>query len=173
MFRLAKVLSWKERLEKEARVELAALEARQSRLEHDATQAAATRRSAPDAGEMSIDDLAAWAQYAESLRRRERQLREEAGRLTPEVEEKRQAHLVLRQEVEGLRKLQERAEKRAKQERERAAQAEMDDLAGRRSLPGGGNPFRVDSEEFTPSELDAPTNEAPEAEYEGNRGGAR
>ena len=108
MFRLAKVLSWKERLEKEARVELAALEARQSRLEHDATQAAATRRSAPDAGEMSIDDLAAWAQYAESLRRRESQLREEAGRLTPEVEEKRQAHLVLRQEVEGLRKLQER-----------------------------------------------------------------
>lgn len=173
MFRLAKVLSWKERLEREARAELAALEARQSRLEHDATLAAETRRAAPDTGEMSIDDLAAWAQYAESLRRREGQLREEAGRLGPELEEKRHAHLALRQEVEGLRKLRDRAEKRAKQDRERTAQAEMDDLAGRRRLPAGGNPFRFGSEESTPSNLDAPTDEALKPEYEGNRGGAR
>lgn len=173
MFRLAKVLSWKERLEREARVEFAALEARQSRLEHDATLAAETRQAAPNGETLGIEELAAWAQYAEGLRRREHQLREEANRLAPELEEKRQAHLALRQEVEGLRKLKERAERSAKKHRERTAQAEMDDLAGRRSLPGSGNPFRVGSEEFTPTELDASTNTAPEAEYEGNRGGAR
>ena len=145
MFRLARVLAWKERKEREAMSELARVERRLAELQAGADALARERTELPDA-DHEFERLVAWARYAEGLRRREASLRERARGLAPEVEEKRREHRELRQEVEGLRKLREREVCRVRKRRERSQQEQLDDIAARRFLPGAGNFFPFETE---------------------------
>ena len=144
MFRLARVLKWKERQEREALSELAHVERKLAELESGADRLARERGELPD-GEHEIERLVVWARYAEGLRRREASLRDRARGLAPEVEEKRRVHRELRQEVEGLRKLREREVTRTRRRRERSQQEQLDDIAARRFLPGAGNFFPLET----------------------------
>jgi flagellar export protein FliJ len=145
MFRLARVLAWKERQEREALSALAAVERQLADLEAGADALVRERGTLPD-HESDVERLAAWARYAEGLRRRESSLRARARGLAPQVEERRGAHRELRQEVEGLRKLREREIRRRRKRWERSQQEQLDDIAARRFLPGAGNFFPLETE---------------------------
>ena len=145
MFRLAKVLEWKELLEKEARAERLRAEQRATDLARDAARTRSERRSFPDdqAADAGIEELAAWAKRSELLRRRETALLQRLESLRPELEAKRAAHLELRRDVESLRKLRDRTLREQRRRRERAAQELLDDAGARRFLPGAGNGFPI------------------------------
>jgi flagellar export protein FliJ len=141
MFRLDKVLRWKERLEKEALARRAAAEAALYDLERAAARLRDERVSVPDTSDGCVDTLVRWAGYAEALRRQEERVRLRAVKLRPEVEEARRAHLEIRREVEGLRKLKERTRRRHLRQVARAQQEILDDAASRPFLPGSGSKF--------------------------------
>jgi flagellar export protein FliJ len=143
MFRLAKVLQWKERLEEDARGRRLDVEGRAADLERDMTRLRAERAAFPDAvsGDHVIRDLAAWAKRSELLRRNEQSLRKRRAALQAELETRRAEHLAIRQEVESLRKLRERRREEEAQLRERRSQEMTDEAAARRFLPGGGRKF--------------------------------
>jgi flagellar biosynthesis chaperone FliJ len=139
MFRLDKVLRWKERLEKEARAERFGLQRRADELAEERLRLEDERAAVPDDG--CSGDLAAWSEWNEAVRRREGMLARRQDALRPKLEDAVRAHLALRREVEGLRRLRERALATARRRRERKAQEAIDDAANRRGLPGGGMKF--------------------------------
>ncbi|MGQ0720030.1 MAG: flagellar export protein FliJ [Candidatus Eiseniibacteriota bacterium] len=143
MFRLAKVLSWKEGLERLARVERLEVERRAEELQRAITGLEDTRKHFPDGGPGpdGADDLALWSGFGEGLRRKEQMVRRRLAALEPLLEEKRRAHVELSREVKGLERLEERDAAREKKRRERKAQEAIDDVAGRRNLPGAGREF--------------------------------
>jgi flagellar export protein FliJ len=166
LFRLDKVLAFKERLEREARVELAEAESRLADLELRAHELRRERGDLPDcAGDP--EDLARWAQYGEALRRKECSVRERARAFLPRVEERRLAHRGLRQEVEGLRKLKEREDRRRRTRRERQAQEHLDDAAGRPFVPGAGSFFPPPALEIQSSRGTAERRDGPDPEDRG------
>jgi flagellar export protein FliJ len=143
LFRLARVLKWRESLEREARVERFTAESHADSLAESAREARARREDVPARllrpdGPVPIDELAAWSGFAEALRRREESLGRRLGAFRPTLEEKVRAHLDLRKEVEGLRKLREKAQAAEKARRERQAQEAADEAASRRKLPPDG-----------------------------------
>lgn len=143
MFRLAKVLSWKEGLERLARAERLEVERRAEELQRTISRLEDTRRIFPDsgAGPEGADELALWSGFGEGLRRKEQAVRRRLAALEPLLEEKRRAHVELSCEVKGLERLEERDAARERKRRERKAQEAIDDVAGRRNLPGGGREF--------------------------------
>ena len=163
MFRLAKVLRFKERLEKEALAHRARAEARLRELEDAATSCRVERSRLPDDAEATLESLVAWASYADGLRERERRVRERLEGFRPEVAEAVHAHVEAKREVEGLRRLRERTLLRQRRKRERAQQELLDDVASRPFVPGGGSNCRS-----TPDEADTwPAPETAEATMEG------
>lgn len=144
MFRLRKVLEWKELLERRARAERAQAERRTREIEDALVRLAETRASFPDAvgGRTAVvEDLVAWSRFGEGIRRREDALRQRLEALRPELERKMRAHLEIRREVEGLRRLRERALEAHRKRIERKMQETIDDVAGRRKLPASGTKF--------------------------------
>ncbi|NNE43679.1 MAG: hypothetical protein HKN12_05700 [Gemmatimonadetes bacterium] len=143
MFRLDRVLQWKERVERAALSERMVLENREAELRRALAASRRSRAAAPEPAETStVEDLMAWSQWAEGLRRNEFRLQQRMNALQPELEEKRQAHLEARREVEGLRKLRERWERARKKRLEKRNQEATDEVAARRFLPGSGRTFR-------------------------------
>ncbi|MBZ0269195.1 flagellar FliJ family protein [bacterium] len=138
MFRLDKVLRYKERLEREARGKRAVAEASLHEMEDAVARLRGERASLPDVDGTDFEALRTWAEYAEGLRRREARVHRRIGQLRPEVAELVRAHLEIRREVEGLRKLKERTRLRQRKRREGQAQIAMDEAAARTILPGGG-----------------------------------
>jgi len=157
MFRLARVLRYKERLEKEAFVRRTDAEARLRQLEVAARTFRDDRSRLPDTPETDVRALAIWADYAEGLRERERRVRSRLEALRPEVTEAVRTHVDARREVEGLRRLRERTLKRARRRRERSRQDLLDDVAARPFVPGGGNEFPPVSAEMSVWPGPAPT----------------
>jgi flagellar biosynthesis chaperone FliJ len=139
MFRLDKVLRWKERLEKEARAERFGLQRRADELRDEGRDLLARRASAPDDGDAM--EAREWSQWNEGLRHREDLVARRLDALGPKLDQAVRAHVALRQEVEGLRRLRERALAEARRKRERKAQESIDDTANRRRLPGTGTKF--------------------------------
>jgi flagellar biosynthesis chaperone FliJ len=139
MFRLDKVLRWKERLEKEARAERFGLQRRADDLAAERRELEARRAAVPD--EADAAELGEWSRWAEALRHRETHLEMRMEALRPRLQEAVRAHVALRREVEGLRRLRERALEEARRRRERKAQEAIDDAANRRRLPGTGMKF--------------------------------
>lgn len=142
MFRLDKVLRYKERLEQEARGRRAIAEASLHELEEAAVRLRGERRSLPDVDDADFEALRTWAEYADGLRGREARVQQRIAKMRPEVEALARAHLAIRREVEGLRKLKERTRIRQRKRRENQAQAAMDEAASRTILPGGGTECR-------------------------------
>lgn len=145
MFRLRRVLEWKELLERRARVARVEVERRAGEIEDALGRLAETRASFPDAaGERTavVEDLVAWSRFGEGLRRREALLRKRLEALEPEREQRVREHLEIRREVEGLRRLEERASEARRKRIERKMQEAIDDVAGRRKLPVTGTKFR-------------------------------
>jgi len=145
MFRLDKVLRYKERLEQEARGKRAIAEASLYELQDAVERLRGERRGLPDIDGADFEALRTWAGYAEGLRRREARVQRRIGQLRPEVEELVRAHLAIRREVEGLRKLKERTRRRQRKRREGQAQTALDEAAARTILPGGGTECRPES----------------------------
>ena len=145
MFRLRKVLEWKERLEKVARLQRMAAEQTARELEDRIRGFASERDSLPETttgGDASlIEELEQWSRFAEALRRRERDLRTRLEAFRPELDRTVAAHQDLRVEVKGLHKLKERVLSRRRKERDRKVQEMIDDAAARRKLPGPGRDF--------------------------------
>lgn len=141
MFRLQKVLEWKESLERAARLERVACEQRERDLRERVTRLRLERDSLPE-GTFTIAELVAWSEYADGLRVRDRRLCERLEAASREVEEKRRAHLEARREVEGLRKLRERHLERQRKVREKKQQEQLDDVANRRNVPVTGRGCR-------------------------------
>ena len=121
MFRLRKVLEWKERLEKAARLERFAAEQTARELEERIGAFAGERRALPETGTdgrpVPVDELAQWSRFGESLRRREHDLRGRLEEFRPELDGKIAAHQDLRVEVKGLHKLKERVLSRRRKDR--------------------------------------------------------
>jgi hypothetical protein len=143
VFRLDKVLEWKERLEEEARAGRLEVEARAAALARAADRLRAERHAFPDAppGGDVVEGLRAWARRAELLRRSERLTRDRLAAMSEEIAAKRAAHWAIRREVESLRRLRERTLREERRRRERKMQEVIDDAAGRRFLPGPGRKF--------------------------------
>jgi flagellar biosynthesis chaperone FliJ len=139
MFRLDRVLRWKERQEKEARAERFGLQRRADELLDEGRELLARRASAPDEGDAM--EVREWSQWNEGVRHREALIARRLEALRPKLDEAVRAHVALRQEVEGLRRLRERALAEARRKRERKAQESIDDAANRRRLPGTGTKF--------------------------------
>ena len=145
-FRLDKVLEWKETLEKEARSRRFAAEEHAESLRNGAALARSRRESIPDDLEnpdrpAPVEDLTEWAAFAERMRKREEKLVRDGEMFQPTLEEKVRAHLQLRQDVEGLRRLREKALERRRRLGEKRAQETLDDAAARTKLPAPGNAF--------------------------------
>jgi hypothetical protein len=143
MFRLGKVLEWKERLEEDARARRLAVEARATEIEREADRLRAERGRFPD-DEPTRDvlaELAAWACRSELLRRGERSARARLEAMRIELEARRAEHLAIRQEVESLRKLRDRRLREERRLREGKMQETIDEAAARRFLPGAGRKF--------------------------------
>lgn len=166
MFRLDKVLRYKERLEQEARGRRAIAEASLHELEEAVTRLRAERRSLPDVDGTDFEALRTWAEYADGLRGREARVQQRIARMRPEVDALVRAHLAIRREVEGLRKLKERTRIRQRKRRDGQAQASMDEAASRRFLPGGGRECRADAVEDDVGRLRGNTQEGPERTVE-------
>ena len=143
MFRLDKVLEWKERLEEEARAARLAIEARATELSREADGLRAERHRFPDdaAGEDALEDLRAWSRRAELLRRAERGVRARLDAMQGPIALARAAHLSARREVDSLRRLRDRRLREQRRMRERKLQEVIDDAAARRFLPGSGRKF--------------------------------
>jgi flagellar export protein FliJ len=161
-FRLRKVLEWKESLEKEARAERLAAEERANTLREMATAARERRERVPACltdGDVpvNVEDLAEWSDFAEQMRRREEKLTERLDEFRPTLEERVRSHVRLRQDVEGLRRLQEKEAERRRKQGEKRAQEALDDAASRTKLPGPGSEFPQDESKTNPS----PTTENP------------
>jgi flagellar biosynthesis chaperone FliJ len=139
MFRLDKVLRWKERLEKEARAERFGLQRRADDLAAERREMEGRRAAAPD--DAAAAELHEWSRWAEALRHREAHVEQRLEALRPRLQEAVRAHVALRREVEGLRRLRERALAEARRRRERKAQEAIDDAANRRRLPATGTKF--------------------------------
>lgn len=138
MFRLDKVLRYKERLEQEALIRRAAAEAKLRELEGAAAHFRQERGLLPNQEESDVAQLAAWSKYAEGLRDRERRLLKRVGDLRPQVAEAVQQHVNAKREVEGLRRLRERTLLRQRKDRERKQQDLIDEAASRTFMPGPG-----------------------------------
>ena len=153
MFRLDKVLHWKEVLERRARVERASAEAKYEGLAAELRRLRNRRDRLPDrirsAGDAKIVELAEWSAFVEGLRRREQSLIERMDAFRPEMEEKISVHLELRKDVEGLKRLRERAEERRKHDQEKRHQEVVDDAAARTKLPEPGTDFRPGTGDVT------------------------
>jgi len=143
MFRLARVLRWKERVEREALVRRATVEAALRELADAGARLRGERSGLPDREETDLASLVGWAGYADGLRRREERIRRRMDELRPRVNEAIRAHVAARREVEGLRKLEEREVRRRRRRFERRQQELLDDAAARPFLPGGGTEFPV------------------------------
>lgn len=141
MFRLARVLRWKERLEREALTKRAVVEAALRELGQAATRLRTQRQELPDRTDADLATLVTWTNYADALRRREERVRHRMDELRPQVEEAVRVHLAARREVKGLQKLEEREGRRQRKRVERHQQEALDDAASRRFLPGGGTEF--------------------------------
>ncbi|MCA9753660.1 MAG: flagellar FliJ family protein [Gemmatimonadetes bacterium] len=166
MFRLAKVLAWKERLLEDARRELLLAQRQLDELEFQAERAVQERRDLPNGATDDVETLAAWARFADSLRGRESRLRTRMESLRPQVEERRETHRALKREVSGLEKLRERQEALARKRRDTRQQELLDDFASRPSVPGPGRTFPSH-----PPEPRIP--DGPEAEREAHFGAMR
>jgi flagellar export protein FliJ len=166
MFRLDKVLRYKERLEQEARGKRAVAEASLYELEAAVERLRGERRSLPDVDGADFEALRTWAEYADGLRSREARVQRRIGQLRPEVAALVRAHLEVRREVEGLRKLKERARVRRRKKREGQAQATMDEAASRTILPGGGMECRPPAGESDPGWPGAAPQDVPETTVE-------
>jgi len=143
MFRLAKVLEWKERLEEEVRARRLAAEARATEITREADRLREERGRFPDVEPAAdvIAELAAWARRSELLRRGERSARARLEAMRTELEARRAEHLAIRQEVESLRKLRDRRLREERRLRESKMQETIDEAAARRFLPGAGRKF--------------------------------
>jgi flagellar export protein FliJ len=146
LFRLHRLLEWKETLARQAWAQRAALEHKVETMRGTAERLRAERaglRAAPPEkdGAEAIAELAQWARYAEGLRRREESLRARLEALRPELESRVRAHTELQKEVKGLHKLRLRALRRRKKRSEKRQQDSIDDAAARRSFPGSGRSF--------------------------------
>jgi hypothetical protein len=143
LFRLARVLDWKERLEKEARAERLAAEARAAELVREADRMRTRRHGLPDEGprQPGIGELAAWARHADLLRQREQRARARLEAMREELSRARATHVAARSEVESFRRLEERWFRHEKRRRERRMQEVVDEAAARRFLPGTGRMF--------------------------------
>jgi hypothetical protein len=143
MFRLGKVLEWKERLEEDARARRLAVETRATEIAREADRLRAERGRFPDVEPTSdvLAELAAWARRSELLRRGERSARARLEAMRTELEARRAEHLALRQEVESLRKLRDRRLREERRLREGKMQETIDEAAARRFLPGAGRKF--------------------------------
>lgn len=152
MFRLDKVLEWKERLEEEARAARLAVKARAMELSREADRLRAERRGFPNDApeENAVETLRAWSRRAELLRRTESGVRARLEALRGPIELARAAHLAARREVESLRRLRDRKLREERRRRERKMQEVIDDAAARRFLPGTGRKFP-----YRPSETDS------------------
>ena len=171
MFRLDKVLRFRETEEREARAIRADFERRADTMDASADGLRRERDEVPegDAGagdNERVRELATWAAYSEGLRRKERSLRKRLGQFRPQVAEKVRIHTEIRKEVEGLRKLRDREYARRRKERERKQQETIDDAAARRKVPQPGTGFRLEA----PAQDHRTTTDAPEwpVEYEIN-----
>lgn len=158
MFRLDRVLQWKERVERSALADRMKLENRDAELRRAlASSREARGTSRGPAGEPSVEELMTWSRWAEGLRRREQAIEQRLEALQAPLEEKRRAHQEARREVEGLKKLRERWERDRKKRREKRNQEAMDEVAARRFLPGSGRTFREEPDaEAGSRETDAP-----------------
>ena len=148
MFRLRKVLEWKESLEKEAHLDRLAVELRARELEGRITRLTAARHSVPDAAPKGLDavaELAAWSHWGEGLRGREEGARTELDGLRPELESRVRAHRELRAEVKGLRELDRRSREGRRRAVERKAGEALDEAGARTKLPEIGIDCRVPS----------------------------
>jgi flagellar export protein FliJ len=143
VFRLEKVLRWKEGLEREARVRRLESERRVTHAEEEMVRTRARRESAPDEG-AGIDELARWSRYLESLRRAEARLQSRIDELRLVLEARIREHVELRRDVKGLERLAEKDEARTRRRREKQAQEHLDDAASRTHLPHPGKIGRVD-----------------------------
>ena len=147
-FRLAKVLEWKENLEKEARTRRFAAEEHAEALRHGAALARSLRESIPEHLEnpekpAPVQDLTDWSQFAERMRKREEKLVRDGEPIRPTLEEHVRAHVRLRQDVEGLRRLREKSHAWRRRLGARRAQETLDDAAARTKLPDPGSAFPV------------------------------
>jgi flagellar export protein FliJ len=137
MFRLEKVLRWKEGLEREARARRAEIERRVESVQREIEATRARRERAPDA-DAHVEELAAWSRYMENLRLIETRLAHRLDELRVILEQRVREHAALRRDVKGLERLREKAEEATRKDRARSAQAHMDDVAGRTKLPPPG-----------------------------------
>ncbi len=158
-FRLDKVLEWKEILEKEARSRRFAAEEHAESLRNGAALARSRRESIPEDLEKSdqptpVEDLTEWAVFAERMRRREEKLVRDGEMFRPTLEERVRSHVRLRQDVEGLRRLREKALERRRRLGEKRAQETLDDAAARTKLPDPGSAFPAESVEAGPGKTD-------------------
>ncbi len=143
MFRLEKVLRWKEGLEREARVRRLETERRVTHAEGEMARTRARRESAPDEG-AGVAELAQWSRYLESLLRAEARLQSRVDELRLILDARVREHVELRRDVKGLERLAEKEEARTRRRRERRAQEHLDDAASRTHLPHPGKIDRVD-----------------------------
>lgn len=158
-FRLDKVLEWKETLEKEARTRRLAAEEHAESLRHGAALARSRRESIPenldDADHpAAVEDLTDWSEFAERLRQREESFTRSGEEFRPTLDERVRAHFRLRQDVEGLRRLREKAREHRRRLGERRAQETLDDAASRTKLPDPGSAFPADGSEAAPGASD-------------------
>ena len=154
-FRLDKVLEWKETLEKEARTRRFAAEEHADSLRHEAALARSRREDIPENltdtdDPAAVEDLTEWSEFTERLRRREERFTRSGEEFRPTLEQRVRAHLRLRQDVEGLRRLREKALERRRRLGERRAQETLDDAAARTKLPDPGTAFPVDDADAVP-----------------------
>jgi hypothetical protein len=82
-------------------------------------------------------------------------------------------HTERRQEVEGLRKLRERALLRRRKDRERKLQETIDDAASRRRFPSPGTDFRVEAIAAESREISERPKARPGREMNPDRGTGR
>jgi hypothetical protein len=138
VFRLEKVLRWKEGLERDARARRLEIERKVADVEGEMARTRERREAAPDVP-VDVADLALWSRYLESLRRMESRLQERLDGLRVVLEARIQEHVALRRDVKGLERLAQKDEARRKRRRERRAQENQDDAASRTHLPHAGN----------------------------------
>ncbi len=143
MFRLEKVLRWKEGLEREAWARRLEIERRVTDVEGEMARTRARREEAPDAN-TGVEELAKWSAYLESLRRLESRLQGRLEGMRSVLEDRIREHVALRRDVKGLERLADKANARTQQRRERAQQEQLDEAASRTHLPESGKFFRVD-----------------------------